>query len=203
MARLYRFSPSTAPGSTSYVWGRRTAGGGGVGTVKETVVRYPGTHTFAPLPTFIGGSPAGWLGYWLKYDAGTTASSVTAEAGIGSVAPSFTSAGTISYWTGAGYASMAPPAAGGDIPLTPVDFTSGGYRIQISGTLGTSPSFTSQVPAGASGTADRNEARATLGAPVTGTFTYKITFVATSEVVGDLTMAVDLGTLTATARYAP
>lgn len=203
MARLYRFSPSTQAGSISYVWGRRAAGGGGVGTVKETVVRYPGTHTFAPLPTFMGGSPAGWLGYWLKYDAGTSASSVSAEAGIGATAPSYTSAGTISYWNGTGYLSMAPPAAGGEIPLTAVDFTSGGYRVQISGSLATSPSFTSQVPAGASGTADRNEGRATLGAPVSGTFTYKITYVATAEVVGDLTMSVDLGSLTATARYAP
>ncbi len=203
MARIYRFSPSTAPGSTSYVWGRRTAGGGGVGAVRETVVRYPGTHTFAPLPIFIGGSPAGWLGYWLKYDAGTSASSVSAEAGIGSGAPSFTSAGTISYWNGTGYSSMAPPAAGGAIPLTAVDFTSGGYRIEISGSLASSPSFTSQVPAVTDPIDTRNEARATLGSPVSGMFTYKTTFVSTGDVIADLTLSVDLGTLTATARYAP
>jgi hypothetical protein len=203
MARLYRFTPSTASGSTSYVWGRRAAGGGGVGTVKETVVRYPGTHTFAPIMPFVGSAPAGWLGYWLKYDAGTTSSSVFAEAGIGSAPPSLTSAGTISYWNGTGYSSTAPPAAGGAIPLTAVDFTAGGYRTEISGSLASSPSFTSQVPAGASGTADRNEARATLGSPVSGTFTYRVTYIATSEVVADLTISVDLGSLTATARYAP
>jgi hypothetical protein len=38
---------------------------------------------------------------------------------------------------------------------------------------------------------------------VTGTFTYKTTDVSSGAVVADLTMAVDLGTLTATARYAP
>jgi hypothetical protein len=53
------------------------------------------------------------------------------------------------------------------------------------------------------GTADRYEARATLGSPVAGTFTYRVTNTATSAVVADVTVAVDLGTLTANARYSP
>jgi hypothetical protein len=83
-----------------------------------------------------------------------------------------------------------------------VDHTSGGYRIQISGAFGTAPSSISQIPGGAVGVATRTEARAVLGSPVAGSFTYKVTNTATSEVVVDLTVAVDLGTLTATARYA-
>jgi hypothetical protein len=200
-AKIYKFTPSTS-GGTSNVWGRRTAGSGGVGTVKETAVRYPGTHEFGALPSEMG-SPSGWSGYWVKYDAGTSAASVTAEAGIGSAAPAYTSVGTISYWNGTGYSTMSPPAAGGSIPVTAVSYTSGGYRVDVSGSLGASPSFTSQVPAGASGTTERNEARATLGSPVSGEFTYKVTNTSTSAVVMDVTVSVDLGTLSATARYAP
>jgi hypothetical protein len=201
-AKIYKFSPSTG-GGTSYVWGRRTAGTGGAGTVKESAVRYPGTHEFGAIPTVFGAGPASWPGYWVKYDAGTSAASVDAEAGVGSGPPTITSVGTISYWNGAGVSTMAPPLAGGTIPVSPVDFTSGGYRIEISGSLGTSPSFTSQVPAGASGIANRTEAKAILGTPLGGTFTYKVTNTATSAVIVDVTVSVDLGALTATARYAP
>ena len=175
----------------------------GAGTVEEVVVRYPGMHELGALPTSVGAGPAGWPGYWVKYDAGTSASSVSAEAGIGSEPPSFTSSGTISYWNGTGVSTMAPPSAGGSIPVTPVDYTSGGFRVEISGSLSTAPSFVSQVPAGAAGTADRFESRATLGSPVSGTFTYKVTNTSTSAVICNLTVAIDLGALLATARYAP
>ncbi len=51
------------------------------------------------------------------------------------------------------------------------------------------------------GRADRTDARAVLGSPLTGTIRYRLTKTATSEVVIDLTMRVDLGSLTAQAKY--
>jgi hypothetical protein len=41
-----------------------------------------------------------------------------------------------------------------------------------------------------------------VGSPIIGTFTYKVTNASTSAVVADLTIAIDLGTLTAYARQA-
>ncbi|MDP8957351.1 MAG: type II secretion system GspH family protein [Actinomycetota bacterium] len=202
---LFRFTPSTAPGSTSYVWGRRTPGSGGSGTVKESVVRYYGTNELAALCTALGDAPAGWPGYWVKYDAGTTPSQVHAEAGIGSAAPSYTSGGTISYWNGSGVSTMTQPPEGGIIPVAPVSYTANGYRVEISGSLASGPSRASGIPAGAAGTADRFEARAILGSPVAGTFTYKVTntLVGGGTVIANLTVAVDLGGLTATTRFSP
>lgn len=209
-AKIYKFQPTTQAGSTSYVWGRRTAGGGGAGTVKETVVRYPGTHELGALPAALGSGPTGWQGYWVKYDAGSTATSVSAEAGIGSAAPTITSAGTISYWNGSGYSTMTPPTDGSApvIPAVPVSHSSGGFRVEICPapdpcSLAVSPSSTSQVPAGASGTTTRTEARATLGSPMSGTFTYKVSNTSSGAVIAYVTVAVDLGSLSATARYAP
>jgi hypothetical protein len=179
--------------------------------VKETAVRYPGTHEFGALPSLVG-TPAGWLGYWMKYNAGTSAASVSVEAGLGAGAPSYTSVGTISYWNGTGYTSVAPSATGGAIPICPLAYNSpSGYLVEISAgagcpatssTLGSAPSSAITVPGAAGATA---EARATLGAPVAGTFTYKITNTTPNPdvVICDLTVAVDLGSLTAMARYAP
>ena len=209
---LFKFKPSTAAGSTSYVWGRRTPGSGGVGAVRESAVRYYGTNEFGSLCSVVGSGPAGWPGYLVKYDAGTTPSQVSAEAGLGASAPSSTAAGTISYWNGTGVSTMTPPAAGGAIPVftdgfgKSVNYASGGYRIEISNvSLAAAPSEIFQIcgapcPGGA---ADRSEARAVLGSPVTGGFDYRVTNTSTGEVVADLHVAVDLGTMTAQARYAP
>ncbi len=199
---VFKFTPSTAAGSTSYVWGRRAPGTGGAGTVKESAVRYYGTNELGALCSVVGSGPANWPGYLVKYDAGSTPAQVFAEAGIGAAAPSYTSAGTISYWNGTGVSTMTPPAAGGSIPAQPVSYTANGFRIEISNiTLGTTPSEAFD-PSGGIGPV-RYEARASLGSPVIGTFDYKVTNTSTAAVVADLRVAVDLGSMSATARYSP
>ena len=200
---LYKASPTTQPFSTSYVWGRRTSAGGGAGTIRESATRYPGAHEFGKLCDGIETGPAGWPGYWVRYDAGTSSTGVYAEAGVGSTAPTFTQAGSISYWDGSAVSTMPVPPAGGEIPVAPLDYAFGGYRVEISGSVGTGPSSTEQVPPDAVGTTERAEARATVGSPVVGSFTYRVTNQSTGQVIADLTVAVDLGTLTATTRYAP
>ena len=187
----------------SYALGQRS--GSGVGTVREEVVRYPGTHTIGQLCSGAGSGPSGWPGYLVRYDAGVNSATARAEAGPASSFPVASTAGTITYWNGSGMASMAPPAAGGTIPVGSLDYTSSGWRTEITASLATAPSSVTQTPANApmSGTADRTESRSVSGSPVSGTMTYRVTNTTTSEIVVDLTVAIDLGTLTAQARYQP
>ena len=198
---LFKRTPATAGGSTSYAHGRRTAGTGGDGTVRESLVRFNGTNEFGQLCSGTGTAPANWAGYLVRYDATSTSTCAHAEAGIGSAAPQICSAGTISYWNGTSLTSITPPLSGGSIPIPAFTHSTGIWRYDVTASLSTAPSFTSQVPSTVVGTANRTEARARLGSPLVGTITYKLTNTSTAQVVVDLSMTVDLGSLTAFARY--
>lgn len=189
-------------GSASYAYGRRTAGSGGDGTLKEEVVRYMGAHSFADLCAMVS-PPVNWPGYYVKFDAGSSATSAVAEAGVGSSAPSFTKAGTITYYDSStsSVKTWTWTDTGGAITIPAVSVTSNGWKIDLTASLSTSPSYVSQDPPGAFGTGTRYQARAVLGAPLVGTITYKVTNTTTSTVVMDVTLTIDLGTLTAYARY--
>jgi Tfp pilus assembly protein PilV len=194
---LYSFSPpSTNP--TNLAYGRKQATSGD-GKVAENVTRYYGTHTFGSLCGSTGTTPTNWPGYLVKYDAGTSAASSTAQAGVSASSPSTTTAGTIYVWNGNGTTSFSVPT-GGTWSTTPtdVDFTtSSNYRYQITSTLGSTATTTTST------TTSGNivEAKATVGAPVIGTITYKLTDVTNSRVLIDVTMYVDLGSLIAYAKY--
>jgi hypothetical protein len=199
--KLYEFTPNTTAGTTS-VYARRTTS-----TVRESVTRYGGAYKFGQLCSSAAGNPTNWPGYFVKYDTGAAADTCYAEAGTATTGPSTTQAGTIYVYDSSqagGYRSFTPPAAGTWTysPTTISAFTSGGFKYDITASLSSAPSFTSQVPTSASGTADRSQARAVLGSPITGTITYKVTNASTSAVIADLTITVDLGTLTAFARKA-
>jgi hypothetical protein len=205
---VFKFTPSTAAGSTSYVWGRRTAGSGGAGAIKESAVRYYGTNEFGQLCTGlgIGAGPAGWPGYLVKYDAGSTPAQVSAEAGLGSSAPVATPAGTISYWNGSSVSTLAVSTAQQAIPVSDFAYTANGYKVEIITSCtgcGLASALSGTLPVGATGNVDRTDASATVGAPVVGAFQYKVTNVSTGAVLANLRVAVDLGSLTATAHYAP
>jgi hypothetical protein len=205
---LYKFTPSTAAGSTSYVWGRRTAGSGGAGAIKESAVRYYGTNEFGQLCTGlgIGAGPAGWPGYLVKYDAGSTPAQATAEAGLGSAAPVATPVGTISYWNGSSVSTLAVSTAQQAIPVSDFAYTANGYKVEIITSCtgcGLASALSGTLPVGATGTIDRTDASATVGAPVVGAFQYKVTNVSSGAVLANLRVAVDLGNLAVTAHYAP
>jgi hypothetical protein len=199
--QLYQFAPSTSAGTTS-VYADRGPGSGGIGVVTSSITRYSGSFTFGQLCSTAAGGPAGWPGYYVKYDAGALACTAFAEAGKGSLAPSYTTAGTISFYNGAGTTSFAQPAVGtwASQPATVAAFSSGGFKYDLTANLASAASYTSQLPTGASGTADRTLGRAVLGAPIIGTITYKVTNASSSVVVADLIITIDLGTLTAYAR---
>jgi hypothetical protein len=105
---------------------------------------------------------------------------------------------------------MALPAAGGPIPVyvdgfgKSVNHPANGYRVEISNvSLGVAPSEIFDSCAVPCPGGIRYEARASLGSPVTGNFDYRVTNTSTGDVVADIHVAVDLGTLTANTRYSP
>lgn len=195
----------TADVGTSSTYGRRDTSVDPTGSVVEDVVHYYGAHQVGGLCAGTVTPPAGWAGYLVKYDPGGASSCVKAAAGIQAAFPRFCSVGTISYWNGSGVSTMSPSEVGASIPvLSPWSYTSNGWRYDVTTTLASAPSSSTQVPQNAplSGTADRSDAKSTLGAPVTGTIDYKLTN-PSGNVVVDLRMTVDLGSLTATAVYKP
>jgi hypothetical protein len=198
---LYQRTPDTL---FSSAYGRRDTTLNATGFIVDDVAHYYGKHEIGGLCAGTVNTPAGWPGFLVKYDATGLQSSVKAAAGIQAPYPRFSTIGTITYWNGSGTSTMTPPAAGGSIPVANFSvYTSNGWRYDITSDLATSPSFITQTPANAplSGTADRTEAKAVLGAPVTGTITYKLTNTGTGNVVINLTINVDLGSLTAQAVY--
>ncbi|MDQ3990769.1 MAG: hypothetical protein M3245_00460, partial [Actinomycetota bacterium] len=190
----------------SYAYGRRVWPQGGDGIVAQDVIRYYGTHQLGAICAgTVSAAPAGWNGFYVQYDAGSAVSSAKAQAGIGASFPEVVHAGTITYWNGNGVSTMSPTAAGGPVPVAALDYTSNGWRYQISGNLAVAPSSVTQNPTDAPmfGLANRTEARSVLGSPLTGTISYRVTNTATSEVVVDVTITVDLGSLTTLTRYRP
>lgn len=144
----------------------------------------------------------GWQGYLVAVEDFTDAVSV--QAGTGTSAPTATvTGGTLRVWNGASYdaiplsgpvtpRTVAGVSASAAIGLVTVNATLNG---QIEGGGGTS---TTQAPSGASGTATRTEAEATVNAPLRATFTYRLEALGSAV---DLTIIVDLGTHTARAQY--
>jgi hypothetical protein len=203
--QLYQYTPNTSAGTTS-VYADRGLGSGTDGVISESVTRYGGSFVFGQLCSTASTTPTGWQGYYVKYDTGAGADTAFASAGQGTTGPSTSQAGAISVYNGSGYTTViVTPSTGAwsAQPATVTAFSSGGYKYDLTASLSSVPSYTTQTPTGAVGTADRTSARAVLGSPVVGTITYKVTNASTSAVVTDLTMTIDLGTLTAYARYAP
>jgi type II secretory pathway pseudopilin PulG len=199
--RLYKFGVPTNSG-TSYAYGRRQLTSGD-GKVREDVKRYYGTHIFGQTCSGTG-TPSGWSGYYVKYDAGTSACQAIAEAGVSASNPTTTTCGTIYVWNGSGYTSFSPPTSGTwtTSPST-VSFsnTVGGttYQYDMSGTLSSGQTYTSTSTV--SGTL--REAKAVVGSPVVGTISYKLTDTTNNRILIDLTLTIDLGSLTSYAKYTP
>lgn len=134
--------------------------------------------------------------YLVKLDNYTR--TVTAEAGIGNANPSVASTGTISYWNGAAYSTVAVAAgASVSIPVSSVTVSSGltSTTLSIGGTI-RSGGTTSGPCASPCASAD-----AVAESPMVGDIRY--TVVVAGSTVADLLIHIDLGTLTAHAEYTP
>jgi hypothetical protein len=187
--------------SPSTVYGRRfVSGAGGNGLVREITTRRIPTVSFGALPGGIA-APSGWAGYWVRLTG--YSATATAEAGLGTVAPTATiSAGNVLVWNGTGYTTVPVTAAGvEELAITPVDHTattSGGVsvRVEISGSLSIEPSTISETITTGS---ERSAAEAILGSPVSGTISYRVT--RDGVVQADLLLEVDLATAYARTAY--
>jgi hypothetical protein len=170
------------------------------------VSRYIGTVRVGGLPANVP-IPANWAGYFLQLSS--YHDTVVSTAGTSAAVPTATvDAGTLSYWSGAGYTSVnlatTPAYSLSGLVLdhtTTVGLDTVRVRIGSSGTVSmqTVPTVTS-TPAG-SGSILRNIAQATVGSPVFGTVDYEV-WVNGVQVV-DLTINLSLGTATAKSIYQP
>jgi hypothetical protein len=133
----------------------------------------------------------------VKYDAGTSACQAIAEADVSAGSPSATTCGTIYVWNGTGTTSFSPPTSGTwSTSPTTVSYTSGGYKYDMTATLGSGQTFTTST-----GSGTLTAGKAVVGSPVVGTVTYKLTDTTNSRILVDVTLTIDLGTLTSATVY--
>jgi hypothetical protein len=140
------------------------------------------------------------------------ADSVSTEAGIGAGLPKATiSAGTISYFNGTGYSTMDLTGSAGSTPTAIPLGTSGNgvhvsdtavlgalLQIDVTASLSTGGRAVSD-PAACPGACTRTQASSTSNSPITGSFTYQVTYA--GSVLANVTTTVDLGTLLAKSSY--
>lgn len=171
------------------------------GCVHAAANRTIGQTSLADMPSGFA-PPSGWLGYLVRVSGYTDRA--TAEAGIDAEPPTVSRSGTISYWTGAGYADVTLGASAVTIaPSVRQAIVTGAtelYAVEIAANL-TIPAVTATGPAATcSGSlACITEARATAPSPLTGTITY--TFIDFGQPVLELTVDVNLGESVARATY--
>jgi hypothetical protein len=102
-------------------------------------------------------------------------------------------------WNGSGTTSFAPPTSGTwSTSPTTVSYTSGSYLYDMTATLGSGQTSTTST-----GSNPITVGKAVVGSPVVGTITYKLTDVTNSRVLVDVTLTIDLGTLTSSTTYTP
>jgi hypothetical protein len=161
------------------------------------------------LPSNVSG-PALWGGYLIQLSGWSDA--VSAESGVGAAGPTVTApgigSGLISFWNGSGYTTCTVyqagcPNGGANFPVatlvrnTSVDGNT--VNVTMSAAITAGGTSTVQVPASCSGTCNRNQATATSGSPLSGTITYSVSV--NSQVVCNLTMTVNLGSLLVNTTY--
>jgi len=207
-------------------YGRRTAGSGGDGTVKETVTRdIPYSTALADLPLPGGQKPSGWAGGWVKFTGSNYQPTATAGAGIGAAAPSISVPGglTIAAWNGSGYTNIPVTTAGTTIcPVGCANSISAlawcyqstsslSYLFNITGSLAVGASYTRSTTGAGGAIVDST---AVIGSPLSGSVSYTVTKYNGSSVcaaggatvvteLANLSMAIDFGTATAHASYQP
>jgi prepilin-type N-terminal cleavage/methylation domain-containing protein len=190
------------------------------GMVHSAVTRSLGTVTLGALPSGLDPSavPAGWAGYYIRVSG--YSDSVTAQTGTNTAAPVVTRSGTVSYWNGVGYSSIAiVPGAAANVPVASVDIVTlvGGKLLEVeiqgavdfdclvwlSGCPTTGGSSTSQTILSCNPACpnSRTQATAKSNSPFVGDIHYTVIYDA--DVLAHLTLHVDLGTITAQNTYQP
>lgn len=177
----------------------------GEGCVHADVTRTWGAVSLGGLPDIFAGAslPPGWTGYLLTgSNLKTTAS---AEAGVGSAAPSVKVQGTVSYYNGLGYTPL-PLVVGAPvpIPIPPVHAEQlvGGKLFAVDVTASLTTGGTQILdPAGCAPPCVHNDASAVAESPIVGQITYVFSY--EGSTFASLTMKVNLGVVRAKGTYKP
>jgi type II secretory pathway pseudopilin PulG len=198
-----------SPAADSYTYANRQAVSGQSGNIEDTVDRQIGRVNIGGLPANVT-PPANWdqafvvlTGYHDRVfsAAGTSASATTAAI----------SAGTLKYWNGSGYTSITLTGSGASgygysiagFDRT-VSSTVSGHTVAVRLRMATGSPFSmaSQptISTTSCGTGCVSAATSTIGSPIYGNFLYSVTIDGVA-VVNDLSLAVDLGTITAKSTY--
>jgi type II secretory pathway pseudopilin PulG len=169
------------------------------GCVRASATRSLGRIRTGGLPS-VALPPAGFLGYLLELSG--YSDSVSVEAGIGAADATKNAVGSLRFWSGGGYTTVALSGGASLSITTPLlSVTSGIYTISVSATVRTGTSYSSAPLTTCDGAlACRPQADATIGTPLAGTVTYRISTVVLGEIF-QLTASIDLGDVTASATY--
>jgi prepilin-type N-terminal cleavage/methylation domain-containing protein len=190
------------------------------GMVHSNVSRTLATVTLGGLPSGLDPSavPLGWAGYFIQVSG--FSDSVTAQTGTSTSPPSVTRSGTVSYWNGSGYSTIAlVPGAAANVPVTSVDIfdvvggedleieiqgaVDFGCTVWVAGCPTTGGSSTTETILSCSPACPntRTQATAKSNSPLVADIHYTVIY--DGEVMAHLTLHVDLGTLTAQNTYQP
>lgn len=152
----------------------------------------------------IGGLPAGmipppgWAGYLVAVT--DFADTVSTEAGIGADAPTVAASGTITYWTGAGYATLAiAPGVSQALPVSTLEVASGTLVLQLTPTISTGGTTASSTGSTCGGAACITTATASSRSPITGELVVRLLDNGTE--LAALTVRIDLGSALADTSY--
>lgn len=181
----------TSPGSASSCLSTQS---GSDGCVSASHRRTIGFFSVGCLPSLVT-APVGFSGTTCLVSGTNLVSTVSAEAGIGSAAPTATRTGTLSYWNGLGYSSLTlsgSTSAAISIPAISVTNVLNSTTVTVSANLRTGAT---SAPACA---APCYSATSSVESPVVGDVFYKIV---TPTATLDLAMHIDFGTITASATY--
>jgi len=133
-----------------------------------------------------------------------------AEAGVSSATPTVTATtATIQYWNGSGYTSMAVPLGASvsipvvDVHINTTDLLGAPIKIDLTATVSTGGTATSYLATGscALSPCTRSEATAVANSPIVGDVWLSTHY--GGQDLCDLTLHVDLGSITAKATYIP
>ena len=181
------------------------------GYIENSASRSLGTVSIGGLPEFVP-PPTGWGASFVELTGYTDA--VTTAAGTSAVDPTTSIAGVLSYWNGAGYSTIdladTPEYTLSNLELVHqadvADANSVLHQIQIRiatvdtismGSVPTTSESSEGCPAGGC----TSEARATVGSPIIGSFTYEL-WIDGAQVV-DTEIHVSLGSLSSKSIYGP
>jgi type II secretory pathway pseudopilin PulG len=216
-ARLVDILDAPAEGSS---FTHRQLQAGVDGLVHSAVTRSLGTVTLGALPSGLDplAVPAGWAGYFIRVSGHSD--SVTAQTGTNTAPPVVTRSGTVSYWNGVGYSSIAiVPGGATNIPVASVlilDDVGGkllsveiqgavdfGCAVWLAGCPTTGGSSTSETILSCNPACpnSRTQATAKSNSPFVGDIHYTVIY--DGETMAHLTIQVDLGSITAQNTYQP